>query len=239
MSEYKKYCYWLDSDSLKKAKESLKKIDIESIDEDRIPCRILRASIEIGYVVPAAWEGFCKRRTSWHRYSQKAKKFLMVSNFPVDLPDLGNSIIITESNFKPDRFPSSEEISQLIKSKKYKTQKPSEWDKPDPLEKDFYQRWFGRQQRTEPFDFDQILLRHSANHANFIDPKFYVNLNERKIPYSIADSLHVCSSCLEFFNILGSEWSVKYVVACVGAVQFARLPMNKFFKIEVQTKGGL
>ena len=166
-------------------------------------------------------------------------KFLIVCNSQLDLPDLRNPIVITESNFKPDRLPSPKEISQLIQSKKYQTKKPLEWDKPDPLERDFYQRWFGRQQRKEPFDFDQIFLSHSANHANFIDPKFYINLNERKVPYSIADSIHVCSSCLEFFNILGEQWSVKYVVPCIGAVQFAHLPMNKYFKIEVQTGGGL
>jgi hypothetical protein len=233
MSEYKKYCYWLDSNSLKKAKESLRKIDIESSEEDRIPCRVLRTSIEIGYVVPAAWEGFCKRRTSWHRKSQKAKKFLMVSNFPVDLPDFRNSVIITESNFKPDRLPSSEGVSQLIKSKKYQTQKPSEWDKPDPLEREFYQRWFGRQQRKEPFDFDKILLSHSANHANFIDPKFFIDLNGTIAPYSIADSIHVCSSCIEFFNILGEQWIKKYVVPCIGAVQFAHLPMDRYFEVEI------
>jgi hypothetical protein len=233
MSEYKKYCYWLDANSLKKAKESLRKIDIEPINEDHIPCRLLRTSIEIGYVVPAAWEGFCKRRTSWHRKSQKAKKFLFVSNFPVDLPDLGNSIIITGSDFMPDRLPNPEEISQLVQSEEYQKKKPSEWDKPDPLEREFYQRWFGRQQRKEPFDFDQILLSHSANHANFIDPNFFIDLNGTIVPYSIADSIHVCSSCIEFFNILGERWIKKYIVPCIGAVQFAHLPMDRYFEVGI------
>jgi hypothetical protein len=233
MFEYKKYCYWVDSNSLKKVRESLKKIDIESIDEDRIPCRVLRTSMEIGYVAPAAWKGFCKRRTSWHPKSQKARKFLIVSSFPVDLPDFGNPIIITESNFRPDKFPTPEEIAQLIQSQEYQKRKPPEWDKPDPLEKDFYQRWFERQQGKEPFDFDQILLSHSANHANFLDPKLFVILNGMKVPYSIADSLHVCSSCLEFFNILGEQWIEKYVVPCIGAVQFAHLPADRYFGVRV------
>jgi hypothetical protein len=132
----------------------------------------------------------------------------------------------------PDRLPTPDEISQLVQSKEYQKRKPSEWDKPDPLEKDFYQRWFEHQQRKELFDFEKILRSHSANHANFLDPKFFTNLNGTMVPYSIADSIHVCSSCLEFFNILGNQWPVKYVVPCIGAVQFARLSMDHYFEVK-------
>ena len=52
------------------------------------------------------------------------------------------------------------------------------------------------------------------------------------VPYSISDSIHVCSSCLEFFNILGKQWPVKYVVPCIGAVQFAHLPMDQYFEVK-------
>jgi hypothetical protein len=162
-----------------------------------------------------------------------AHQFLVVSNSPLDLPDLDNPIVITDSNFRLSRFPSPEEISQLIESQEYQKRKPSEWDKPDPLERDFYQRWFERQQGKEPFDFDQILLSHSANHANFLAPKFYVSVNGAIAPYSIADSLHVCSSCLEFFNILGEQWIEKYVIPCIGAVQFAHLPADRYFGVRV------
>jgi hypothetical protein len=161
-----------------------------------------------------------------------AGKFLLVSNSPLDVPDLESPIMIEGSSFMPDRRPNPEEISQLVQSKGYQKRKPSEWDKPDPLERDFYQRWFERQQRKEPFDFDKILLSHSANHANFLDPKFFVNLNGTMAPYSIADSIYVCSSCLEFFNILGSQWPTKYVVPCIGAVQFAHLSMDHYFEVK-------
>ena len=230
--KYQKFCYWVDSHGLKGARRNLEERKIDLPDEVHIPCRVLRSSTAIILADPQVWNGFCKRRTSWYRKSEMADKFLIVCNFQLDLPELRNPIVITESNFKPDRLPSSEEIHQLIQSKKYQMKKPPEWDKPDPLEKDFYQRWFERQQRKEPFDFDKILLSHSANHANFVDPKFFINSNEKKFPYSIADSIHVCSSCLEFFNILGEQWSVKYVVSCIGAVQFARLPMDKYFEVK-------
>ena len=232
MSEYKKFCYWVDFHRLKAVRRNLEEIQMDLPDESRIPCRVLRASKEIAFLAPPAWNGFCKRRTSWYRNSDRAGKFLIVSNSPLDVPDLESPITIMGSNFMPDRLPNPDEISQLVRSKEYQKRKPSEWDKPDPLENDFYQRWFERQQRKEPFDFDKILLSHSANHANFIDPKFFINMNGAKVPYSIADSIYVCSSCLEFFNILGEQWIEKYVVPCIGAVQFAHLPMDHYFEVK-------
>jgi hypothetical protein len=236
MSEYTKFCYWVDFHGLKTVRKNLEERGLELPDEARIPCRVLRASKEIVYLAPPAWNGFCKRRTSWYRKSERAGKFLVVSNSALDPLNLEHAIIIKESDFTPNRFPKSDEISQLIRSEEYQKRKPSEWDKPDLLEKEFYQRWFERGRINEAFDFDKILMSHSANHANFIDPIFFVNMDETKAPYSIADSLHVCSSCLEFFNILGEQWIKKYVVPCIGAVQFAHLPADRYFAVEIRTK---
>jgi hypothetical protein len=234
MSEYQKFCYWVDLQGLKKVKKSLVEKGIQLTDEARIPCLVLRASREVGYLAPPAWDGFCKRRTSWYWKSDKAGKFLVVSNTSLDHLDIENTIIITESDFKPDRLPSPGEMLQLIKSEKYQGLKPDAWDEVDPLDKEFYQRWFERHRPGELFDFDKLFARHSANHANFLDPKFFVNLNGIMVPYSIADSIHVCSSCLELFNILGEQWPVKYVVPCIGAVQFAHLPMDQYFEVAPQ-----
>ena len=234
MSEYRKFCYWVDPYIPKTVTKNLEERGIELSHESRIPCRVLRASAEAVYLAPPAWNGFCKRRTSWYRKSGKADKFLIVSNHSLDLPGLENPIILTESDFKPDRIPSAKQIPLLIQSEEYQKRKPREWDKPDPLEKDFYRRWFERNQINEPFDFDRILMSHSANHANFLDPRFFVNLNGFVVPYSISDSIHVCSSCLEFFNILGEQWPVKYVVPCIGAVQFAHLPTDQYVEVKIQ-----
>jgi hypothetical protein len=233
MSEYKKFCYWIDSHNLKKVREDIEQRGRELDDEARIPCRVLRSSRDIGYLAPPAWDGFCKRRTSWYRRSKKAGKFLMVSNTSLNHLDIGNPIIIKASNFKPGHLPFYGEILQLIKSEEYQSLKPDVWEKVDPLDKEFYHRWFDRHPSQEPFDFDKIFAHHSANHANFIDPKFLINTDGIKAPYSIADSIHVCSSCIEFFNILGEQWPVKYVVPCIGAVQFAHLPIDQYFEVRV------
>ena len=231
MSEYEKCCYWVDSQTLKAIREQFERREVELLEETRIPCRVLRHSVEIGYVVPRAWEGFCKRRTSWYLRSEKTGKFLVVSSGPLNLSGLATPILIINSNFRPERLPTSSEISDLGRSRPFQEAMPRLWSKPDVLEKDFYQRWFERHYVNEHFDFEKILLSHSANHANFIDPKFFHDLNGSKAPYSIANSTHVCSSCLEFFNILGNQWPVKYVVPCIGAVQFAKLPMDHYFKV--------
>ena len=234
MSEYKKFCYWVDSRGLKKVKEVINTRGKQLDDESRIPCRVLRSSREFAYISPEAWEGFCKRRTSWYQRSNKSGRFLLVSNTPLDNSNIGEPIIIKESNFKPNSLPSHEETLQLANSKEYQLVKPEAWGKVDPFDKEFYRRWFERYRPKELFNFDRIFVHHSANHANFIDPKFLVNREGIKAPYSIADSLYVCSSCIEFFNILGEEWPIKYVVPCIGAVQFAHLPMDQYFEVRFQ-----
>ena len=237
MSGYQKFCYWLNQEELEENRGTLEEAGMPLAEEVRIPCRVLRTSSEICVAPPSAWEGFCKRRTSWYWASEKAGKFLVVSNRPVNVSGSTDKILIVESNFKPDRFPSPEEIQELSKSVSLQKRKPRLWDKIDPVEKDFYQRWFERYGGKEPFDFEMIFMYHSANHANFLDPRFFITMNDNvKVPYSIADSFHTCSSCLEFFNILGEQWPLKYVVPCLGAVQFAHLPRDQYFKIVI-TKG--
>jgi hypothetical protein len=236
MTKYQKFCYWVDADRLEKVKENLGQAGGELDDEVRIPCRVLRTSREISYCTLSAWDGFCKRRTSWYEKSGKAGKFLVVSNTPFDHLNIGNPIIITESDFAPSRLPSHDELAQLIKSQEFQNRKPSIWEKVDPLDKEFYQRWYERHRPDEIFDFDKIFAHHSANHANFLDPKFFVNQNGIMVPYSIGDSLHVCSSCLEFFSILGGQWKVKYVTPCIGAVMFAHLPADRYLEVKTDVR---
>ena len=231
---YQKFCYWVDPKDLESLRRSFEAKGIQPAEEALIPCRVLRASRGLSLLVPKVWEGFCKRRTSWYLNSEKAGKFLVVSNQPLELSGLGNPILITESNFKPDRLPTSEEIVELVQSESFQKRKPQIWDKIEPIEKDVQKRWVERHGINETFDFDKTFMIHSANHSNFISPRFYIILNEAEVPYSISDSAHVCSSCIEFFDILGGQWPVKYAVPCIGAVQFSRLPKDHYFRIETR-----
>jgi hypothetical protein len=229
---YQKHCYWVSSRDVEPVRVLLGGKGLRVASESHLPCRVLRRSVGVGWVSPEAWEGICKRKTSWYRKSERATRSLLVSNQPLDLPGLGNPTIIRPSSFRSERMPSPEEVDRLLTSEEYCKRKPRTWDKPDPLEEQLYQRWFLRYKGRDRFDFEAILRSHSANHANFLDPTHYVFMPGGKAPYSIAESLYVCSSCLEFFNIIGDRWRFKYVVPCIGAVQFARLPINQYFEVE-------
>lgn len=233
-SGYKKFCYWLNQKELENLRGSLRKEELPLMEETRIPCRGLRTTLEIGLILPSAWEGFCQRRTSWYRDSEKAGKLLVVSKRPLHLSCPAKAIRIIESDFKPDRIPTPDEINELVNSSAFQKRKPGIWERIDPVERDFYQRWFERFGSNEPFDFRVLFMFHSANHANFLDARFFVTLENGVAPYSIADSLHTCSSCLEFFNILGDQWPLKYVVPCLGAVQFARLPQDHYLCVTTE-----
>jgi hypothetical protein len=151
----------------------------------------------------------------------------------------GLTIRISESSFRPDDLPSPQEIGEMAASASFQEKKPSAWEEVDPSEREFYQRWFERWGEKGPFHFEEMLRAHAANHVNFIDPRFYLLFEGRKVPYSIANSLWTCSSCLEFFNILGGEWPLKYVTACAGAVHFARLPRDQYFSVSVSNNAGI
>ncbi len=133
MSEYRKLCYWVDFQRLKTVRENFEKKGIELAEETRIPCRVLRGSMEIGYVMPLAWEGFCKRRTSWYLSSDKSGKFLVVSNGLLNVSGLGNPILIMNSDFMPERLPTPSETSELARSRSFQKAMPRSWDKPHAL----------------------------------------------------------------------------------------------------------
>ena len=229
---YQKFCYWVDTEGLENFKKTCQEKAIHTKEETRIPCRVLRNSKELIYLNPSAWDGFCRRRTSWYWKSEKAGKTLIISYLPLNDLNLGDPIIIKQSNFKPVTLPSFDELKELIKSDEYKKRKPHQWEKVEQIEIEFYRTWFERYKLKEVFDFEKIFIYHSANHANFIDPSFFLNRNGLIIPYSISDSFHVCSSCMEFFDIIGDLWLIKYVVPCIGAVLFAHLPIDNYFEVK-------
>ena len=204
--------------------------------EARVPCRALKPSKRISFVPPPAWYGFCKRRTSWYWDSEKAGKTLVVSDTALDHPYLETVTVIKGSNFKPERFPPPDDLTRLAGSEAFQTKKPHTWDNVDPDEKEFYRVWFEHYRPDDVFDFDKIFVSHSANHANFLDPRYFIRSDGLVIPYSIGDSVRVCSSCAELFNILGTQWTVKYVIPCIGAVQFAHLPMDQYLEVTTSNR---
>ena len=56
----------MDLHGLRKVRKDLEEKGIQLTDEAHIPCRVLRASTAAISIAPPAWNGFCKRRTSWY-----------------------------------------------------------------------------------------------------------------------------------------------------------------------------
>ncbi len=236
ISQYIKYAYWLDESRLK---EFLRKAESEqqAVGEARkAVCVPLSKTSGITLVMPEAWRKteLCKRPLSWYWDSPLAGHYLVIS--PSDLTSLGLSaqIILRASSFRAGRLPSEEEKRVLIRRESYLSAKPDAWDDLSSEDPASLERWM-RVMGVRGMRYEDLFLSHCANHANFIEPVFFVVENEEEMPYSIAGTKFICSACLEFFNVIGAEFHKKLVVPCPGAVLFAGLPVNRY--VEVETLG--
>jgi hypothetical protein len=108
---------------------------------------------------------------------------------------------------------------------------PAQWQTIPEAERRVYLRWAKRLGSTGE-EFALLYLSHTANHANFIKPRFFIRQDGELIPYSIDRSAHLCSSCLELFQILGQEFRRKLVAPCPGATIFARLKPDEYLLVE-------
>jgi len=189
----------------------------------------LGQNIQVGYVFPEAWDLLCRRQGSWYRAASLAGRILVVSS--IDLGEYGLELetVIRDSDFEPPLLPNLDQRLELVRGSRYNSMRPSEWERVSEQEKDGIVRQARALGIRDPVD--QILLSRSANHANFLEPQYYLRRDSEIIPYSIGKSGNVCSSCLEFFNIIGSEFRTKMVVPCAGAVLYAGMKANRYYEV--------
>ena len=119
----------------------------------------------------------------------------------------------------------------MISDKDFILRIPVEWQTITESEKEVYLRW-AKRLGSAAESFDSLYLSHTANHANFIKPRFFIRQEGELIPYSIDRSAHLCSCCLELFQILGHEFHRKLVAPCPGASIFARLKPDEYLLVE-------
>jgi hypothetical protein len=74
-------------------------------------------------------------------------------------------------------------------------------------------------------------LSHKANHANFVANKITTEIDGENVPYSISENAGVCSSCVEFFNIVNKDQR-KLVRACPGSITFGGAKKDVFLDIQ-------
>ena len=194
-------------------------------------CVPLSKKVELGYVTPDAWEKYtlCKRQLSWYETSPYFGKTLVVSSRNLGSWGLVEETLIRDSKFRCRKFPDRTDQLALLDRESYQASKPDAWDEIDEEEKKRNGRWL-KIMGIHSKSYQELFITHCANHANFIEPEYFLE-GEEPIPYSLGKTTHLCSACLELFNIIGSGWKKKLVAPCPGAVLFAGLAANRYYEV--------
>jgi len=138
---------------------------------------------------------------------------------------------INPTDFHPSRLAAKDEKRALMNDPDFLKLVPSQWEEVEEVEKRIYLRW-ARRLGSDVEDYDFLFLSHTANHANFLKPHFYIKEDHSAIPYSIDRSAHLCSCCLELFQVLGSRYPKNLVAPCPGATIFAGLKPDQYMLVE-------
>jgi len=226
-----KYCYWLNDTQIEQLKAQMQSQGIDMLQAKQNACEILLA--DIGYAAPGIWQIICKFDAApWYDASPFAGKHIVASTRP--LPEAFQSCLaatIRPVDFTPPAMPSDDEKQALVETDTFKSRVPASWW---AFPKDMgaaivagLQKMFGSQVKT----FDELHLTWSAAHANFVCPAFRAGADCGGAPYSIADSTHISSCCVELFNMLGSQEPL-LVRPCIGGVIVKVLEKDRYYRME-------
>lgn len=237
MATYRKYAYWANQEDAQRLNNDLTARGVEVVEAHKAVCTPLSRRSEIGIVPPDTWKNtdLCKRPLSWYWTSIFAGKYLIISSTPLDRFGFIRPIFLKDVTFRPPRLPDRKGLLRLASHPSYIRAKPMEWDDLDAEDPARQARWL-RVMGIRGKTYRELFLTHCANHANFIEPEYFVQEGEAIVPYSIAKTREVCSACLEFFNIIGRDFKKKLVVPCPGAVIFAGLPVNAYIEVDASAQ---
>lgn len=228
---YIKFVYWLTGEDARVFKEEMERTGASVKAVRGVVCSPLDPLNRISLVEPSVWNATCRRQGSWYRSSDKDGLYLAVSSSPLEGWKDRMEFTIQESDFVRPSLATNEEKQALLNNPNILGRIPEEWKQAAEVEKRTYLRWakmFG----SDVADFDSLHVSHTANHANFIEPRFFVHDEDGVIPYSIDRTAHLCSCCLELFGILGSAFKKRLVAPCPGAVTYARLKQDQYLLVE-------
>jgi hypothetical protein len=213
-------------------KEALAEKGVEPVRTKKAVCLPLSLDLSIAFVEPQVWEEYdlCRRQLSWYRASPFSQRILLVSSVALDDYGLHPETIIRDSPFRTRNFPDRASQLRLIARESYRKSRPEVWEAIAQDDPDQQKRWL-KVMGLGHMSYEALFVGHCANHANFLEPEYYVVEGEEKVPYSIARTPYVCSACLEFYNIIGSEHKKKYVVPCPGAVLFAGMAASRYYEV--------
>lgn len=196
-------------------------------------CVPLARNIEIGFVPKDGWSKYalCRRQLTWFNpecsyYGQ----VLVISSGRIEAINTGPTVVIGDATFRRPEAPDRTGQLRMVDRESYRKARPEAWEDIAAEDPEVQARWL-KIMGVRGATYDELFITHCANHANFIDPVHFVREGDQIVPYSIAKTTHICSACLEFFNIIGSPFKKKLVVPCPGAVLFAGLAPNRYYEV--------
>jgi len=216
------YLYWFSKEDFEWAKSTLMSGGYRLAQTSLTPCQVLKSkSKNLIYAPPAVWSHICVRQGSWYRNSDRREKHMLVSDHQLSGKfDTFLDSKMEASDFMPDRMPSQQELEAIVDSEEYRDEKPTEWENIGLKDAVMFKTLFSATGFWGLGDnLGKHWLAHKANHANFLSHTFTTQIGDEKVPHSISENAGVCSSCVEFFNIIDQKQR-KLVRACPGAVVF-------------------
>ena len=235
MENYCRYACFIKPEELSEIEPHLKSGAGRPYRARQMVCELLHPKREGGIAPPEVWNKNCRRQGSWFRASKHNGEILVVTNSPLEGRP---GIKIIPTDFKLPRRPGPEEIQALAELPAYRQKEPPAWQTIDDFDREQFRLFrqgllklgLANQEEAEE-KFESAFPGHCANHANFIEPRFFLERERKTIPYSIGSTLQVCSACVQLFGLLGDQFDEKLVVLCPGAVVFTGLPRDQYFSV--------
>ena len=228
------YLYWFDADMFSQARAKLIEQGIDVVSAKLTPCQVLRASgKKVIYAPPEVWSRICVRQGSWYRDSKRSGQYMVMSEGKLSAffdPYLDAEI--AQTDFKPDSLPSTSELIALIESSAYQNTKPKEWEAKGIMDAIMFKILFTLTRFWKWGDnLKKHWLTHRANHANFLAHHFTTEIDGQAVPYSISENAGICSSCVEYFNLVDDK-NRKLIRSCPGAVTFGGAKRDVYLDVQ-------
>ena len=228
-----KYCYWMNQTAFAQLQEELAGQNISMVRAQRNPCEALRG--EVGYAEPSTWDVICKHDAApWYRSSKHAGESLVVASYPLGTKYSGFlETTIEESDFEPIDFPPEGELFELADNTTYRSRIPGGWGQFPQETGEAIVRGLNNLSKKKLASFKDLLSRWDAVHANFAHPRYRADKAFMYAPYSVADSLHIGTCCVELFNLLDAPEDVMLVRPCIGSVIVRVLEKDRYYLVRL------
>lgn len=226
-----KYCYWLTREVFEEFAAAMQANGTEMLKAKQNPCEVLQA--DIGYAAPATWPAICRFDAQpWYAASQHADKYLVVSSRELPAP-FGEFLATTIEpvDFDPPAMPTREEQKALAENPAYLAQQPEGWGAFPKEMGEAIVAGLGKVFGAKIASFKDLLETWTAVHANFVSPAYRSGEAFGNVPYSIADSEHMSTCCVEMFNLLDTPEEALLVRPCIGSVIVKAFEKDRYYLV--------